>query len=198
MICVNQSKSRAEVLCFVLTNSRALRCWKRGSISWLQNSSTGKIWVRAPRSYTRRWLCITGIFLQPGVRVSAQVGASHIGGARCWCGQWWQSRILVENQDGGKERRSQWFNAIHFDLKLLRCCDAHVLLTSMVSFIMATYIWLYHSFALNKDRNHGLLWMSSTSTKCIKLWKWKGKIGHRCCWGETEAVKEIIYICKEY
>ena len=140
MICVNQSKSRAEVPCFVLTNSRALRCWKRGLISWLQNSSTGKIWVRAPRSYTRRWLCITGIFLQPGVRVSAQVGASHIGGARCWCGQWWQSLILVENQDGGKERRSQWFNAIHFDLKLLRCCDAHVLLTSLVTFIKTNCI----------------------------------------------------------
>ena len=57
--------------------------------------------------------------------------------------------------------------------------------------------WNGYVPSLKSNRNHGLLRMSSSSTKCIKLWKWKGKIGRRCCWGETEAVKEIIYICYE-
>ena len=61
------ANQRADLSCCVLFRPMGDSCALGNgvSISWLQNSSNGKIWVRVRRSYTRLRLCITGCPLSP-------------------------------------------------------------------------------------------------------------------------------------
>ena len=124
--CASQSESWSELLCFVSTNGSLLRSWKRGldqliteQLQWQNLSACAEELYKAPTLHNR----LPSLSCES---VSVDIWVPHVledhsvvaGG---------DDQVWYQKQDGGKERRTQYLNAVDFDSKLLHhdviCCE---------------------------------------------------------------------------